>query len=455
MSINLLIIGGSDAGISAALRAKELNPETKVTIILADSYPNFSICGIPFFISKEVSHWKNLAHRTTEDIEALGITLRMEEKAIQIDPEQKTVTTENQNGEICRYSYDKLLIGTGAKSIIPPIEGLDNEGVFSLRWIGEMRTIDRFIEEKKVQKALVVGGGYIGLEMADALTLRGIEVHLVEFAPTVLTTVDPELGEVVQEKLEGKGIKITTNTLIKKVIKQNGQLQVQGSDGFEDRSDFVLVAVGAQPETELAQSIGIETGIKGAIRVNEYLETNLPDIYAAGDCVETWHQLAQRYTYLPLGTTAHKQGRIVGENVLGANKKFPGSLGTQSVKLFDTVVARTGLNDKDAKAFGVKSFTVDVTFDDHKAYYPGAKDLRIRLTGFAENGRLLGAQIMGSVDSEVSKRVDIVAAAIFNGLTVAQLNDLDLSYTPPLSSPWDPVQMAAQEWCKQRRLQGR
>ena len=448
MSLNLLIIGGSDAGISAALRAKELIPATKVTIILADEYPNFSICGIPFYISKEVQHWKNLAHRTAKDIEDLGIELRVNERVVEIDPILKKVTVLSKDGGTSHYNYDKLVIGTGAKSIIPPIQGLDQKGVFTLRWIGEMKSIDQFIERNKVKTALVVGGGYIGLEMADALTLRGIKVHLVEYAPTILTTVDQELGKVVQRKLEDQGIQITTQTLIETIEKQREGLLIRGSNNFEAIADFVLVAVGAVPETGLAKKIGIATGMKEAIKVNGFMETNLPDIYAAGDCVETWHQLAQQYTYLPLGTTAHKQGRIAGENALGGQKAFKGSLGTQSIKLFDTVIARTGLNDKDAKSFGLNSFTVDCTFHDHKVYYPHAKDIRIRMTGEVGTNKLLGIQMLGAAGTEVSKRVDIVAAAIYNGLLVEGLNDLDLSYTPPLSSPWDPVQMAAQKWMK-------
>lgn len=448
MSLNLVIIGGSDAGISAALRAKELVPETKVTIILADEYPNFSICGIPFYISKEVEHWKNLAHRTAQDIEALGIELRMNERVIAIDPNEKKVIAQGTDGTNIPYQYDKLVIGTGAKSIRPPIEGIDLEGVFTLRWIGEMKAIDRYIEQHSVKRAVVVGGGYIGLEMADALILRGIQVHLVEFAPTVLTTVDEELGKLVQQNLEAKGIQITTQTLIKTIQRSEEDLIIKGSNDFEEKADFVLVAVGAIPETTLAQNIGISTGIKGAIQVNEFMETNIPAIYAAGDCVETWHQLAQQFTYLPLGTTAHKQGRIAGENALGRTRKFKGALGTQSIKLFDQVIARTGLNDKDAEKFGMKSFTLDVTFHDHKVYYPHAKDIRIRLTGAEATHQLLGVQMLGSVGTEVSKRVDIVATAIFNGLSIEDLNDLDLSYTPPLSSPWDPVQMAAQAWIK-------
>lgn len=449
--MNLLIIGGSDAGISAALRAKELAPETQVTMLLADEYPNFSICGIPFYISREVTHWKNLAHRTAQDIENLGIRIRTNERAVQIDPEQKTVTTQLQNGASHQYKYDKLVIGTGAKSIRPPIEGLESEGVFTLRWIGEMKAIDQYIEDRAVRTAVVVGGGYIGLEMADALTLRGIKVQLVEFAPTILTTVDPSLGQVVQQKLEEKGIGIKTGFRVERIARRDGQLQVTGSDVFSGSADLLLVAVGAVPETSLAQSIGIETGLKGAIRVNQKMETNVPDIYAAGDCVETWHRLAKQYTYIPLGTTAHKQGRIAGENAVGGCKEFQGSLGTQSIKLFDTVIARSGLNDKDAAAYGLNSYTSDSTFHDHKVYYPHAKDIRIRLTGEVGTGRLLGAQLLGAAGTEVSKRVDIIAAALFHQLTIEQLNDLDLSYTPPLSSPWDPVQMAAQEWVKAQK----
>lgn len=447
--MHTLIIGGSDAGISAALRIKELEPQTKVTIILADEYPNFSICGIPFFISREVEHWKNLAHRTAEDIQALGIILRMNERVTQIDPASKTVRATNRDGVISQYPYDKLIIGTGAKSITPPIQGMDQEGVFTLRWIGEMKTIDTYLDQKEVKTAVVVGGGYIGLEMADALTLRGIKVHLVEYAPTILTTVDPEFGKIVQERLEAQDITITTQTLIQQIEKSEDGLLIKGNNNFETHADFVLVAVGAVPETDLAKSIGIETGIKGAIKVNEFMETNVPDIYAAGDCVETWHQLAQQFTYLPLGTTAHKQGRIAGAHAIGGTKAFRGVLGTQSIKLFDTVIARTGLNDKDAEHFGFKSFTLQTTFYDHKVYYPHAKDIHVRLTGEVGTKRLLGIQLLGSAGTEVSKRVDIVAVAIANNYTIEDLNDLDLSYTPPLSSPWDPVQMAAQQWMKE------
>jgi NADPH-dependent 2,4-dienoyl-CoA reductase/sulfur reductase-like enzyme len=208
----------------------------------------------------------------------------------------------------------------------------------------------------------------------------------------------------------------------------------------------VLVAVGVQPNSELGAAAGIQTGIKNALRVSRRMETNLEDIYAAGDCVETWHRILGRPAYLPLGTTAHKQGRVAAENAIGGDREYAGTLGTQVVKIFDLVAARTGLRDREAFAAGFDSFTTETTSWDHKAYYPGAQQLRIRLTGDRGSDRLLGAQLLGHTRSEVSKRVDIYASALFHGMTVEEINDLDLSYTPPLSSPWDPVQMAAQSW---------
>ena len=213
---------------------------------------------------------------------------------------------------------------------------------------------------------------------------------------------------------------------------------------------MILVAVGARPETELARAAGVESGFKGALKVNRHMETNVPDIYAAGDCSETWHRITQSNSYLPLGTTSHKQGRIAGENAVGGNRLFEGSLGTQSVRLFDYVVARTGFHDRDARNAGFDPLSIDSTAWDHKVYYPGAKEIVIRVTGDRASGRLLGAQMIGHYGAEVSKRIDIFAAAIHHRMSVEELSDLDLSYTPPLSSPWDPVQIAAQAWTSGR-----
>lgn len=449
--IRLVIIGGSDAGISAALRAREIDPSVEPTLVVADSYPNFSICGLPFYLSGEVSDWRTLAHRTRNEIEQAGIQLLLNHRATAIDADRKTVQVVDGQGLRSQLSYDRLIIGTGAESIKPDIKGLDLPGVFVLRWMDDSFALHERLTDHKAQSALIVGGGYIGMEMADALSVRGLSVTVVEFAETVLTTVDRPLGEKVAAELERHSVNVATGVGIQSIEDDGKGLTVKGTNGFSARADLVLVAVGCRPSTTLAAEAGIETGLKGAIKVNRRMQTNLPDIYAAGDCVETWHNLLNSYTYLPLGTTAHKQGRIAGENAAGGDREFAGSLGTQAVKVFDLVAARTGLNDREAENGAFHPFTDQFESWDHKVYYPGAEKMIIRITGDRTTGRLLGAQILGHRKSEVSKRIDIFAAALFSDMTVEQLSDLDLSYTPPLSSPWDPVQMAAQAWVKNLR----
>ena len=445
---NLLIIGGSDAGISAALRAKELDSSVRVTVALSDCYPNFSICGLPFYLSGEVADWKFLAHRTADDIERAGISLLLEHTATALDPARREVTFAGPDGTGRKLGYDKLVVATGAASARPPIAGLDHPGVFFLRWMADAFALNTFLEEKRPRRAVIVGAGYIGLEMADALTRRGLEVAVIEFVPEVLSTLDPELGAIVRRELKDNGVSVSTGVKVSRIERSEEGLIVRGGEGFAAAAGLVLVAAGALPRTEPALSAGAVVGIKGALKVDRLMRTNLPDVYAAGDCVETWHRLLERYDYLPLGTTAHKQGRVAGENALGGEKEFAGSLGTQAVKVFNLVAARTGLRDSEAKTAGLRPLTVEIEADDHKAYYPGSEKLAVRLTGDIESRRLLGLQIVGSARSEISKRVDIAAAALYNNLRVDELSDLDLSYTPPLSSPWDPVQAAAQDWLR-------
>ncbi len=442
---HMLIIGGSDAGISAALRIKELDARAEVTVVVADAFPNFSICGLPFYLSGEAPNWRNLAHRSAEEIESHGIRLLLSHRAKSIDARAKIVEIASGGG-LNRVAYDRLLIATGAESARPPILGLDAPGVFFLRWMGDSFAVKQFLDQTKPRRAVVIGGGYIGLEMADALTHRQIEVTLMEFAPEVLTTLDPELGARIREELLSKGVHVINGQAVQSIESKQGLLTVQTATGNNQETDMVIVAAGAKPATALARTAGIGLGAGGAIRVDRTMATGIADIWAAGDCVETWHRMLAANVYMPLGTTAHKQGRVAGENMLGGRREFQGSLGTQVVKVFDQVAARTGLRDKEALAAGFDPLTVALTVWDHKVYYPGAKETYIRITGDRPSGRLLGAQMVGHRATEVSKRIDIFAAALYHQMQVDALADLDLSYTPPLSSPWDPVQMAAMQW---------
>lgn len=441
--MRLLIIGGSDAGISAALRARELDRNVEVTVLLADDFPNYSICGLPFFLSGETPDWHSLAHRT----EFEGIDIRRGHAATRINPDAKTVDVRTVAAGDLSFSYDKLVIGTGAGPVEPPIEGWRVPGVFPLHTMHDSFAVHDYLEKAKPRRAVIIGAGYIGLEMADALTHRGIEVTVACRPATVLSTLDAEFGSAVSSELQGQGVKVFSNVEVNRISPVGDHLRIVGTSHFDEECEMVLVAVGVKPNTALGTQAGLETGVKGALKVNRRMETRFPDIYVAGDCGETFHRLLNRNTYLPLGTTAHKQGRVAAENALGGNREFAGSLGTQVVKIFNLIFGRTGLRHDEAKREPFEPFTTESIVNDHKAYYPGATQLHARVTGEIGTGRLLGAQLMGSWGAEVSKRLDVFATALFHGMTVDQISDLDLSYTPPLSSPWDPVQMASQAWC--------
>ena len=260
--------------------------------------------------------------------------------------------------------------------------------------------------------------------------------------------MDQSIGQLVSDALRRHRIQVITSVRVESITKIGTKLSVMGSQGFRVMTDLVLVAVGVEPQTGVAKNAGITLGLRKAIRVTRAMETNVPDILAAGDCVETWHRVLDQPTYLPLGTTAHKQGRIAGENALGGHRQFAGTLGTQVVKLFETVVARTGLRDDEAKNAGFDPLTVESTIWDHTVYYPDSHRLCIRVTGDRKSGLLLGAQIVGHWHTEVAKRIDVFATALFHNMSIDDLNHLDLSYTPPISSPWDAIQISAQEWVR-------
>jgi NADPH-dependent 2,4-dienoyl-CoA reductase/sulfur reductase-like enzyme len=467
--MHLVAIGGSDAGISAALRACELDPTTEVTVVVADAYPNFSICGIPYYVSGDVTHWRNLAHRTLDDLKAAGMQVRLNTRATTIDASGRRLHVVDEVGNEEELPYDQLVVGTGAVSVRPPIGGLTGpealgpaDGVHLLHSMGDTFELMRTLEEAQPASAVIVGAGYIGLEMAEGLRARGLSVTQFEQLPEVLPTVDPSLGALVNAELTAHDITVRTGTTVKRIARASagsaGRFDVEAIDSagtaLSAFADLVLVVVGVRPDTALAVSAGTALGVGGAIRVDRGMRTNLDGIYAAGDCVVTYHRLLG-LTYLPLGTTAHKQGRVAGENAVGGNREFAGSLGTQVVKIFDMVAARTGLRDLEARAGGFDPVTVEFEADDHKAYYPGSHRIRMRYTGDRTTGRLLGVQLFGHKHAEVAKRIDIAAAAIFNEMTVDELNELDLSYTPPLGSPWDAVQMGAQAWVRAQSSGGK
>lgn len=458
--MHLVAIGGSDAGISTALRARELDPTVDVTVVVADSYPNFSICGIPYYFSHEVNPWQSLAHRTHADLEATGMQLRLDTLATNIDVAGQKLTVRDANGAESTIDYDELMVGTGASPSTAGIAGIGGadglgpaDGVHLLHSMGDTFALERYLDQRQPETAIIVGAGYVGLEMAEALTIRGLTVTQLQRGSEVLSTLDPELGSLVHDELTRHGVDVVTGARVEAVTRDGGRLGVTGfhdGAGFTRTADLVLVVIGVRPNTSLLTNAGATTGAGGAVVVDEQMRSGLPHVWAAGDGVITHHRLLG-VTYLPLGTTSHKQGRVAGENAIGGNARFAGSLGTQVVKVFDLVAARTGLRDNEATAVGYVPHSGTAIADDHKAYYPGAKPLSIRITGDTGTGLLLGAQLVGARGAEIAKRVDTYATALHHSMTVDAMSDLDLSYTPPLGSPWDAVQVATQAWSREMR----
>lgn len=451
--MHIVAIGGSDAGISAALRARELDPTADVTVVVADEYPNYSICGIPYYFSGDVRPWQSLAHRTHADLEATGMQLRLNTLATRIDAGRRRLTVQGVGGE-SEIGYDELIVGTGALPTFAGIAGVGelgpDDGVHVLHSMGDTFALERDLAERDPRTAVIIGAGYVGLEMAEGFRARGMRVIQLQRGPEVLSTLDPELSSLVHDELVEHGVEVHTNTTVKSVEKTDAGLVVHAERLGEPVShvvDIVLAVVGVRPNTALLEAAGATLGAGGAVVVDEQMRTGIPHVLAAGDGVVTHHRLLG-VTYLPLGTTSHKQGRIAGENALGGSRRFAGSVGTQVVKVFDVVAARTGLRELEAVAGGYAPATTQSVADDHKRYYPGAQPISIRITGDERTGLLLGAQLVGRLGTETAKRVDTYATALFAGLTVDQISDLDLSYTPPLGSPWDAVQAATQAWSR-------
>jgi len=446
---HLLAVGGSDAGIAAALRARELDPTTDVTVVLADEFPNFSICGIPYWVSGDVATEASLAHRTRADLEAAGMTVRSSTWASAVDVDRRRLTVTGPAGEE-EISYDELLIGTGAEPVRPAGVPFGEPGIHLLHSMTDAEQVVVALELLPAgSRVAVVGAGYIGLEMTEGLVARGFDTILIQRGPEVLSTLDPELGSLVTAEVRRHGATVLTGATVTGITQgSNGQWRVATSSASGDAEGafaLVVVCVGVRPVTDLAVAAGARLGQGGAIVVDESMRTGVTHVWAAGDCVVTHHRLLGT-TWLPLGTTAHKQGRVAGENMLGGEKAFAGSVGTQVVKVFDLVAARTGLRHHETGTLNVSPLTRVTVADDHKRYYPGAVPLTISVTGDQATGRLLGAQIVGQRTAEISKRIDTFATALHAELTVDDVIDLDLSYTPPLGSPWDAVQVAAQGW---------
>ncbi|WP_027340514.1 FAD-dependent oxidoreductase [Halonatronum saccharophilum] len=440
--MKIVVIGGVAAGTSAAARAKRVNPEAEIIIFERDSDISYSGCGLPYYISDIVEGREDIIIYTPKRFEdKKGAEVRSEHLVEDILLDNKEVVVKDlKTDEVKNIRYDKLLIATGASAFLPPIKGSELEGIFPLRNVHNADTINKFISDKKPKSAAIVGGGYIGLEMAESLLDRGIEVSVVEMAEQILTNLDDDMAEIVHDHLKDKGVEVIVgdgaaefegDTMVEKVITQSG---------CKLKANMVILAIGVKPNVELAEKAGIEIGKTGAIKVNEKMETSVENIYAAGDCVESKSMITGNQVWIPLGSTANKQGRVAGSNLAGGNDRFKGILGTAITKVCDLAVGRTGLTQREAENEGYKVISSVVKAGNHAGYYPNYKKINIKLTVEKDSGQILGGQIIG--EDGVDKRIDVLATAIHNKMKAHELIDLDLAYAPPFSVPKDGVMVA-------------
>ena len=440
--MRLVILGGVAAGTKAASRARRLHPEMEITVYQEEPEPSISECGLPYLLSGVVEERDRLVARTPAKFAEKGVEVLVRHRVESIDATGKKLSVVDlRTGEAFDDTYDRLVIATGARAVLPPVPGAELDGVFKLRFLTDSDEIGIYIEERSPRKATIVGGGYIGLEVAENLCRLGMEVSLIEGEDRVALAYGPEVSERVEAELEANGVGIYTG---EKVDEFTGEGPVGGVKfgGEELETDLVIVGVGIKPNVELAADAGVKIGATGAIRVDRHMKTNIPDVWAAGDCVETTNLVSGRPAWVPLGDTANQMGRVAGTNAATGEEtlEFPGILGTGIFKVFDLDVGKTGLSEAEAEDAGFEVVSAGLEAYDRAAYYPGAQKAFLKLIADRATGRLLGAEAAGS---GADKLTDVCATALWGGLSYPDLINIDLAYAPPYGPALSPVIQAA------------
>lgn len=441
----IVIIGGVAGGASAAAKARRMNEAANIVVLEKGPYVSFANCGLPYHISGEIQDREELFVATPEFLHVrLNIDVRTNSEVKSISPEKRSVEVfEYTTGRSYEETYDKLIIATGAEPSKPPIPGIQTEGCFTLKTIADMDAIVSYLDRQSVQSAIIIGAGFIGLEAAEALFALGLDVTVVEAAPQILPAWDPDMADIVERHLIDKlMIEVVKSDPVKEIHSKDDRVSgISLASGDELEAELVLLAIGIRPNTTLASGANIKLNREGLIEVDDHMRTSLPDIYAVGDAVETVHRVTGNPTWLPLAGPANRQGRVAGINAAGGDASFPGVIGTSVVRIGKLCAARTGLNVREAQQAGLNFFCTRTTGMSHAGYFPDAHDIDIKLIVEESTGRLLGAQAVGS--DGVDKRIDILATSIVAGLSVRDIVNLELAYSPPYGSAKDPVNMAA------------
>lgn len=440
--MKVIIIGGVAGGASAAARIRRLDETAQIIVLERSNYVSYANCGLPYFIGGVIREQAELTLQTPQSFwERFHIDVRVRNEAVDIDVKSKTVAIRRlDTGEIYHEQYDKLLLSPGAKPVVPHLPGVTSDRIFSLRTVEDTLRIRKFIEEYKPATAVLVGGGFIGLEMAENLTAMGISVTVIQRSNQLFAPMDADMASFIHAQMRSHGVKLELEKTVTGFSSKGGKPVTMIKDSEPISSDMVLLGVGVEPDTVLAEKAGLALGIRGAVAVNEYMETSVPDIYAVGDAVEVSHFVTGKKSLISLAGPANKQGRIAADNICGGNSMFKGTQGSSVIKIFEMTGAVTGINEKTAEAAGIVYDKVVLSPVSHAAYYPGGQTMYMKVLYEKETLRLLGAQIAGY--EGVDKRIDVIAAAIRAGMTADKLAELELAYAPPYSSAKDPVNMA-------------
>jgi NADPH-dependent 2,4-dienoyl-CoA reductase/sulfur reductase-like enzyme len=440
-----VVIGGDAAGMSAGSVARRRDATLDIVAFERGGQTSYSACGLPYFVAGLVGGEDRLIARSPEQHRALGLEVHTRHEVVAIDTTARTVRVRDLDaGRERDESWDQLVIATGATPVRPKLPGADADGIFGIQTIDDGMVLAGWLAEQQPKTAVVVGGGYVGLEMAEAMRTRGIDVTVVERQPQPMSTLDPDMGALVGEALEGLGIKVESGVRGNEfAVTDTGRVRAVVTDQGEVAADVVVLGLGVRPNVALARDAGIAIGESGGVRVDPSMRTSAAGVFAAGDCCESWHRVSRRPVVIPLGTHANKQGRVVGINATGGAAEFPGVIGTAITKVCAYEVARTGLTEVEAAAAGIDAVAARIESTSRASYYPGATKLTVKMVAERGSGRLLGAQIVGQEGA--AKRVDVVAAGIWNDMTADAFSWIDLGYAPPYSPVWDPVLVAARK----------
>lgn len=446
-TLKYLIIGGVAGGATAAARLRRIDENAEIILFEKGKHISFANCGLPYYIGNTIEQREALFLQTPTSFgDRFNVDVRNNQEVISIDPNKKSVQVKRANGKIYEETYDKLLLSPGANPFIPKIEGVDSEGIFTLRNVEDTDRIKNYAINHKIKQAVVIGAGFIGLEMVENLHHLGIQVSIVEMANQLMPTLDYEMAAFLKMEMVSQHVKMHLGTSATRFYKENNKIQISLSNGETLSADMVILSVGVRPNTALAQSAGIKLGITGGIWVDEYLQTSVPDIYAVGDVIEYPHPITRKPWLNFLANPANRQGRIVADNIVWGNKiSYEGAIGTAIAKVFNMTAASTGLSEKKLQQEKIPYLTSTTHSNSHAGYYPNAQMMALKLTFSPESGKIFGAQIVGY--DGVDKRIDQIALLIKNGGTIHDLTLVEHAYAPPFSSAKDPVAIAGYVAC--------